>query len=288
MNAFIEIMATPFIACLILTGIHAYLGLHVIEREVIFVDLALAQVAALGATVGFLFGFNLHETGSYFFSLTFALTGAALFALSRLKQQIVPQEAIIGIVYAVSAAAAILCLSKAPDGGEELKALFVGHLLFVDWAEIVKIATLYSIIGIVHWIFRKQFLLISQSPDEAYASGLSVRAWDFLFYATFAFVVTSSTEVAGVLLVFSFLVVPAVCGALLAKSIRGRLAVGWMLGISASVIGMAGSYFLDLPTGAAVVCTFGFMLIGCSLAARFIFPIRLIQITYLKTNSSRE
>lgn len=268
MMAFAELMVKPFVACLILTGIHAYLGLHVIERGVIFVDLALAQVAAFGATVGFLWGFGLHSTTSYFVALSFTLLGAAVFAATRLRKPLVPQEALIGIVYALATAASILVLSRAPEGGEELKALLVGHLLFVEWAEIAKVLVLYSAIGVVHWLARKPLLAISQNPEQAFARGLRVRWWDFFFYATFGFVVTSSVEMAGVLLVFSFLIVPAVCGVLLAKTISQRLVIGWVMGTLTSVAGIVASYVWDLPTGAAVVCAFGVCLTLCAVARR--------------------
>ena len=264
MTDFLELMTRPFVACLILTGIHAYLGLHVIEREVIFVDLALAQVAAFGATLGFLWGFGLHSTASYLIALSFTLIGAAIFAATRLRKPIVPQESLIGIVYAVTAAASILVLSRAPEGGEELKALLVGHLLFVEWPEIIKMLVLYSMIGLVHYLLRKPLLAISQDPEQAFAQGLRVRLWDFLFYATFGFVVTSSVELAGVLLVFSFLIVPAVCGVLLAQTIGMRLMVGWLIGLLTSIVGIAASYVWDLPTGATVVCTFGLALGACA------------------------
>ena len=265
MTDFLHLMIGPFTACLILTGIHAYLGLHVIEREVIFVDLALAQIAAFGATLGYLWGFGLHSLPGYFIALGFTLIGAAVFAMTRLRKPIVPQESLIGVVYAVSAAAAILVLSRAPEGGEELKALLVGHLLFVGWPEIVKVLFLYSAIGVVHWFARKPLLAISQDPEGAFARGLRVRWWDFLFYATFGFVVTSSVEMAGVLLVFSFLIVPSVCGVLLARSIGRRLLVGWTVGLITSMGGIIASYIWDLPTGATVVCAFGACLIVCAL-----------------------
>ncbi len=264
MNTFVELMIRPFVACLILTGIHAYLGLHVIEREVIFVDLALAQIAAFGATLGLLWDFGLHSLASYFIALGFAFVGAAVFALTRLRKPVVPQESLIGVVYAVSAAASILVLSRASEGGEELKALLVGHLLFVEWPEIIKVFVLYSIIGAIHWVARTPLLAISQHPEQAFAQGLRVRWWDFLFYATFGFVVTSSVELAGVLLVFSFLIVPAICGVLLAQTIGQRLLVGWVVGTLTSVAGIAASYVWDLPTGATVVCAFGVCLVLCA------------------------
>lgn len=265
MDEFLALMARPFIACLILTGIHAYLGLHVIEREVIFVDLALAQVAAFGATLGILWGFGLHSMAGYMLSLSFALIGAAIFAATRLRKPIVPHESLIGVVYAVAASAAILVLSRAPEGGEELKALLVGHVLFVEWHELGKIAILYGLIGVVHWLVRRPLLAISQDPEGAFARGVRVRWWDFLFYATFGVVVTSSVELAGVLLVFSFLIVPAICGVLLARTIGQRLAVGWAVGTLTSIVGVMASYYWDLPTGATVVCAFGACVILCAL-----------------------
>lgn len=260
----LELMLKPLVACLILTGIHAYLGLHVIEREVIFVDLALAQIAAFGATIGFLFGWELHSTQSYFCSLSFTLIGAAIFAATRLRKPIVPQEALIGIVYAVSAAASILVLSRSAEGGEELKSLMVGHLLFTDWQEISKIFVLYLVIGIIHWKYRKQLFQISINPELAFAKGINVRMWDFLFYGTFGVIVTSSTELAGVLLVFSFLIVPAVCGVLLADRVPARLLIGWICGVLTSIAGLAASYYLDFPTGATIVCAFAVALGLCA------------------------
>lgn len=263
----LEIMARPFLACLILTGMHAYLGLHVVQRGVIFVDLALAQLAAFGATIGFYFGFALHSGGSYSTALAFSLAGAALFSLLRHREQRIPQEAYIGICYAIAAAGSILILSRSPEGGEELKSLLVGHLLFVDWKEIAEISALYALIGASHWKLREPLLLISADPERAYAQGLKVRWWDFFFYGTFGVVVTSSTELGGVLLVFSFLIVPAVCGAMLAESVKGKLVIGWLTGAATSLAGILVSYQLDLPTGAAVVCMFGVTLGVCALAS---------------------
>ena len=257
---FVSLMYKPFLACLILTGIHAYLGMHVVERGVIFVDLALAQIAALGATIGFLMGLGLHSRADYLFSLGFTFMGAVIFALTRFRKQKVPQEAIIGIVYAVSAAAAILILSRAPGGSDEIKEFLVGNVLLVDWPEIRYTFAVYAVIGFIHWLFRKQLFLISSDPQEAFDKGMAVRSWDLLFYTTFGFVVTSSVQIAGVLLVFSFLVVPAVCAVLLTENPGKRLWTGWVLGTLTSMVGVTLSYFGDLPTGATVVCCFGVLL----------------------------
>ncbi len=261
MIEFLHMMTLPFLACLILTGIHAYLGLHVIERQVIFVDLALAQIAALGAGAALLFGYTINGPQSYWISLCFTLAGAVIFSLTRLRKQRIPQEAIIGITYAVSAALLVLILSRSGEGDEQIKQALVGNILLVDKNEVLKIFLIYSGIGLFHAFFRKPFFLISRNPEEAFKKGVRVRWWDFLFYASFGFVVTSSVRIAGVLLVFSFLVVPASCALLFSENPKQRLAIGWGIGFLASMLGMAVSYGLDFPTGASVVCVFGLILI---------------------------
>lgn len=269
MTDFLELMYLPLLACLILSGMHAYLGLHVVARGVIFVDLALAQVAACGATFGVLLGFGLHSNGGYLCALGATLIGASVITFTRFKNSPVPQEAMIGIVYVIAAALAVLVLSRAPEGGEELKSLLVGHLLFVEPGEVVKLTVLYTLVGFVHFLGRHQLLLISHDPAEAERRGISIRRWDLLFYATFGVVVTSSTELAGVLLVFSYLIVPAVCGILLGHSTKSRLLVGWAVGVLTSGAGIALSYLADLPTGATIVCTFGGALLVCWLLYRW-------------------
>ena len=250
-------LLVPFVAGLILTGIHAYLGVHVVERGVIFVDLSLAQIAALGTTMAFLAGHDLHDPVTYYWSLAFTIVGAAIFAFTRVHHETrIPQEAVIGIVYAVSAAAAILAMSKAPEGTEHLKDMLVGNILTVSWPTVIKTAILYAIVGAFHFIFRKQFLAISLGQNVA-----RVRFWDFLFYTSFGFVVTSSVAIAGVLLVFSYLIVPAVAAMLFAHSIGRRLAIGWTMGAVVSALGVLLSFRLDLPTGATIVCTFGVALV---------------------------
>ena len=251
----------PFMASLILTGIHAYLGVHVVERGVIFVDLALAQIAALGATIAILAGMDPHGQGAYWLSLAFTFVGAAIFAFARTRRGHIPQEAFIGIAYAVASAAAILAMSKATGETEHLKDMLVGNILAVSRREVLKTAVLYGIIGIFHYIFRRRFLLISTDPERAEAQGLSIRFWDFLFYASFGFVVTSSVAIAGVLLVFCYLIVPSVGAMLFADKVGPRLAIGWTMGTLVSALGVYFSVLLDLPTGATIVCTFGAVLV---------------------------
>jgi len=253
----------PFLAGLILTGIHAYLGVHVVERGVIFVDLSLAQIAALGTTTAYLAGHDMHSSVTYFWSLGFTILGAAIFAFTRVHRETrIPQEAIIGIVYAVSAAAAILAMSKAPEGTEHLKDMLVGNILTVNARTVITTAVLYALVGIFHFIFRKKFLAISVGAHTGEAENIpNLKLWDFLFYTSFGFVVTSSVSIAGVLLVFSYLIVPSVAAMLYAQSIGRRLAIGWSMGAVVSALGILLSFKYDLPTGATIVCTFGIALL---------------------------
>ncbi len=259
----LEFLAAPFVASLILTGIHAYLGVHVVERGVIFVDLSLAQIAALGATIALLLpvsGGDAHAPVVYWISLAFTFLGAFVFSTIRAKHARIPQEAIIGICYAVASAGAILAMSKATSEAEHLKDMLVGNILAVSWEEVGKTAALYGAIGLFHYVFRHRFLAISMDHSQSGGHGLSVKLWDFLFYASFGFVVTSSVSIAGVLLVFCYLIVPSVAAMLYADSIGRRLAIGWSMGTLVSALGIYLSLRLDLPTGATIVCTFGLVL----------------------------
>jgi zinc/manganese transport system permease protein len=263
-SATLAFLAAPFVASLILTGIHAYLGVHVVERGVIFVDLSLAQIAALGATIAILLPISSgdpHAPVVYWISLAFTFIGAAVFSTIRSRRARIPQEAIIGICYAVASAAAILAMSKATSESEHLKDMLVGNILAVSWPEVAKTAALYGAIGLFHYIFRHKFLMISMDPHRAEREGISIRLWDFLFYASFGFVVTSSVSIAGVLLVFCYLIVPSVAAMLYSDHIGKRLAIGWTMGTIVSALGVYLSLQLDLPTGATIVCTFGLVLI---------------------------
>src|SRR5207253_5017977 len=230
-------MWVPFLMCLVLTGIHAYLGVHVIAREVVFVDIALAQIAALGATAAFLFGYELDTWESYASGLGFTILGALVLALTRSRERRVSQEAVIGVVYAVSSAGAVLLADRAAHGIEHIRAMLVGSLLSVRGPEVFKVAVLYALIGTLHWLCRKPFFLISTDPDAAYAQGWRVRLWDLLFYASFGVVVASSVRIGGVLLVFSYLIVPALAAVILGGSVGTRLLVGWAFGTGVSVLG---------------------------------------------------
>ena len=257
-------LAPCFVASLVIAGIHAYLGVHVVERGVIFVDLSLAQIAAFGATIALLMPWSNgdpHGNAAYWTSLAFTFLGAAIFATIRSRRARIPQEAIIGIAYAVASAATILAMSKSTSEGEHLKDMLVGNILAVSWPEVWQTALLYGVIGAFHFIFRRRFLAISMDPERAEREGVSLRLWDFLFYASFGFVVTRSVSIAGVLLVFCYLIVPSVAAMLYADSIGKRLTIGWAMGTIVSALGVYLSLKLDLPTGATIVCTFGLVLI---------------------------
>lgn len=267
----IDIMAPAFFECLVLVGIHSYLGIHVIKRKVIFVDLALAQIAALGTTVGFLFGILPGSSGAYWFSLGFTFVGAAVFAVSRFRHEKVPQEAIIGVTYAIAAAIAILVIDKAPHGAEHIKELLTGSILWVKWSTISTAAIVYFIVGIFHFIFRKKFLLISEDAEKAQEQGLSVRFWDFLFYVSFGVVITHSVGTAGVLLVFVFLVVPAIVSIIITDVLWKQLVIGWGMGVIVSILGLYISYIADLPSGPTVVAFYGIVL---ALVAIIVYVLR--------------
>src|SRR5689334_10405539 len=269
MDAYYFLLA-PFVASLILTGIHAYLGVHVVERGVIFVDLSLAQIAALGTTIAVLYGLDPHGRGSYFVSLLFTFIGAAVFSTIRGHKARIPQEAVIGICYAVASAAAIVAMSKSAEQTEHLKEMLVGNILSVSWFEVGKTAALYGGVGLFHYIFRRKFLAISLNHNKAEEQGISVRFWDFLFYSSFGFVVTSSVAIAGVLLVFCYLIVPSVAAMLYSEKIGTRLAIGWTMGTLVSALGVFLSLKIDLPTGATIVCTFALVLIAMAALRPFI------------------
>jgi zinc/manganese transport system permease protein len=258
----LSLFLPPLVACLVIVAIHSDLGLHVIAREVIFVDLSLAQMAALGSAVAVLAGRQPDSTAAFLYALGFTSLGAVLFALTRTEERgRVPQEAFIGIVYVVASAAAILVADRTPRGGEAIKDILVGSLLWVTWPTIARLAAIYAAIGVFHWFLRRRFLTISFQPETALANGWSIRWWDFLFYLSFGIVITFSVPIAGVLLVFSFLVVPAAIAFQYSRR-QGVLAViSWVAGAVASAAGLFVSFRYDLPTGPVVVCMFGLVLL---------------------------
>jgi len=255
----------PLLMCLVVAGILGYLGTHVLARKVIFVDLATAQLAALGAAYAIYLDYEPeHEENAlaiYLFSLGFALVGAAVIALTRMKKERVPHEAFIGIIYASASALAMLVLSKSKGEGEQIKAMLVGSLLTVKPERVVITAVICAGVGLFHWMFRRKFFLISTDPEAAEKEGISVRLWDFLFYLSFGIVITSCVSAAGVLLVFSYLVVPAVIALMFFERTRSRVALAWVVGVVVSIAGIVLSYHGNFPTGPSIVAAFTVALI---------------------------
>jgi zinc/manganese transport system permease protein len=257
----VALLWPSFVVALALVGIHAYFGIQVLKRNVIFVDLALAQIAALGATVAFMLGHPAQGSATYAYSLGFTLVAALLLALTRTWSGRVPQEALIGVIYVVAAAGAILLIDRAPQGAEHLKQILTGNILTSGTRDLAAIVPLYAAVGALHWLFRRW---LAPLPGASASLG-----WEFAFYATFGIVVTSSVALAGVLLVFAFLIIPAAIGVLYAETFPRQLAIGWSAGTVASAAGLAASYVFDLPTGAAMVCTFGVALALAGIAYPF-------------------
>lgn len=269
------VMRWPLAACLLLPPLLVYLGLHVVKREVIFVDLALAQVATMGTCIALIMGFQFEDITTFWISLGVTFLAAGLFSWSRsIENHDVPQEAIIGITFVVAAAAVILLLSRVAGGKEELEHLLTGDILNVTMGDVAKRTATFAVLAGFYGAFHKRFALISENFASAHASGMHVRLWDFLFYAAFSLVVVNFVRIAGVLLTFAYLIVPAVCAVMLVKTWMSRLMVGWGIAAIASLAGLWASYRFDLPTGAAIVVACGVLLAVVSAIAAFRAPAR--------------
>jgi zinc/manganese transport system permease protein len=268
----LKFLAAPFASCMILVAILGYFGLHVLRRGVVFVDLALAQIAALGTVLAFLAGHEPGTTESFLWSLGATIVGAFIFSLSRTRHGRVPQEAIIGISYIVAAAAVIMVADQAPEGAEHIKELLSGAILWVTWPTVLRDFTVVAAVGLFHWIFRRRFILISDDPERARAEGIGLRVWDFVFYLVFGLVITLAVNVAGVLMVFTYLVAPAIIALSLSDRWGVRLVIAWVVGALGSVLGLAVSYKWDSPSGPAIVCSLGALLV--LFAFKGLFPSR--------------
>lgn len=274
MPELLQLMIAPFVASMVLVAMLSYLGVHIIARGVIFVDLALAQMAALGATLGLLFHVSTDSPLSYAFALGFTTLGALVFAITREGEtdRRVPQEAIIGIVYIVATAAALLIADRTPAGGEAIKDVLVGSLLWVTWPVIGRMALVYAAVGVLQWLLRKRFLTISLDEAEAKTRGWNIRWWDFLFYLLFGVIITLAVPLAGILLVFTLLVVPAVIAFHFTRSTARLIIISWGVGALASAAGLGVSFRYDLPTGPLMVCMFGLVLLVALTVRRLWYP----------------
>jgi zinc/manganese transport system permease protein len=259
----LQVMLPPFVACMVFVAMLGYLGVHIIARGVIFVDLALAQMAALGSMTALLLGVQSQSMTGYAFAFGFATLGALLFSLTRttVGKPRVPHEAIIGIVYVVASAGTLLVADKAPHGAETVKEALAGTILWVSWSGIIRLAAVYVVIGAFHWLLRHRFLTISLDEEKALEGKWRLRWWDFLFYFSFGIAITLAVPVAGVLLVFTFLVVPSVVAFLFTRRARPLIAISWLAAALSSAMGLGVSYRFDLPTGPVIVCAFGTVLL---------------------------
>jgi zinc/manganese transport system permease protein len=264
MPELVQLMIPPFVACMVFVAMLGYLGVHIIARGVIFVDLALAQMAALGSTTALLLGMDAGSASGYVFAFGFATLGALVFALTRSTsgKPRVPHEAIIGIVYVVASAATLLVADKAPHGAETIKEALAGTILWVTWPQILRLAVAYAVIGAFHWALRRRFFTLSMEEDRAVREGWRVRWWDFLFYFSFGVAITLAVPIAGVLLVFTFLVVPAAIAFLFTRRVRLLIVLTWASAAVAAAVGLAVSFRYDLPTGPVIVCAFGTLLLA--------------------------
>jgi zinc/manganese transport system permease protein len=238
----------PFLGCVLLILIHAYFGIHILERGIIFVDLAMAQFIALGIAISFLVGHEGTERNLY--AVLFAILGASILALSRRIRKSVNLEAFIGVLYIFSFAGSILILDRTPHGLEEFRNILNGNILWVTPRSLFYAFLLYAAIGLFHFIFRKKFFALSYENESR--NGLF---WEFLFFLSFAFVLVSSVQIAGILQVFSFLVIPALIGRLYTRDPVKILVGGWAIGLAASMLGIALSFVYDLPTAPLIVAS---------------------------------
>ncbi|MFH1070287.1 MAG: iron chelate uptake ABC transporter family permease subunit [Candidatus Glassbacteria bacterium] len=263
-------MAAPFTACLVLIGMRGYLGQHVLKREIIFIDISLAQIATLGATAGFILGIDLHSGFVTFFSLGAVAFAAFVFAFARYSCRMVPQEAVIGVSYAVATMAAIIMIDKAAGGHEHIREMLSGSILWVHWEQVGWSAAVFSLVGLFHFFYRDRFNRLSLDYDRARSEGMRVRLWDFFFYLSFGVVMIYAVQIAGILLVFSFLIIPATISILLAQNWGSRIGLAWAVGAVVSLIGLVLSWKMDLQSGPTIVCLLGAALLIVMLVRRII------------------
>jgi zinc/manganese transport system permease protein len=269
MSDILAFAALPLATAVVFTGIHTWFGLQVLRRNVVFADLALAQMSAFGATVAVVAGHPVQSAAGYAYTLAFTAAGALLLTGSRALARSVRQEAFIGVLYVVATAATVLVVDRSPQGAEHVKKMLVGGILSVTADELTKFVVLYAAIGVLHWLVRRPLLAAAGDNDTRTDIGRTAF-WDLVFYLSFGVVVTSSVATAGVLLVFCFLIVPALVGSLFSSRIGAALVIGWVAGAAASATGIFGSFLLDAPTGAVTVVAFGAVLLVAGAVRAFV------------------
>ncbi|HDZ41326.1 MAG TPA: metal ABC transporter permease [Bacteroidetes bacterium] len=259
----------PFLGCILIVLINVYFGIHVIKREIIFIDIALASIAALGSAVGMVL-FNVgheevahgdHAFWPYLFSLGFISIASLAFTLLRHKTISIPLEAIIGIAYAVATTLTVIILDKGAGGDVHVHDMLVGTILWISGPQLARLAIVVAITGIFHIVFRKKFMNLTESFHNHEPDIKRYKLWDFLFYFSFGLVVVEAVKIAGILTVFAFLILPASLSVLLTGNWTGKLIVGWLAGIAASFAGLLFSLKLDVPSAPVIISLLGLVLI---------------------------
>jgi zinc/manganese transport system permease protein len=277
MTEIVTVHGLPFLACLAIVAILAYIGIHVLKREIIFIDIALAQVAAVGAIAAEVV-FHFHGHAFYGLALAFAstLVVAGFFAVVRQRIVQIPLEAVIGVIYAISAAAALFLVGVAPGGHVHVQQMLAGSILWATWGDIVGSACVFAAVGLCFYLFRGPLQTISEDYDDASAQGYNTVAWDFLFYALVGAVITMAVRVAGVVLVFAFLIIPATFSAIFACAWKARLGAAWAVGAVSSILGLLFAARYDFSVGPAIALFLGSLLVVSGL-------LRLARVTRART-----
>ena len=250
-------LAAPITVSIILAGILSYFGNHILSRGIIFIDIAVAQIAALGTMIGLLLGFA-EESGSVkMISYIFTIAVISVFALTKFKKQVISQEAIIGIFYFLALGIAMRLAEKIPGGSNFISKTITGNLLWVTWKSVLSCLIMIVGIGIIHVIFRRQFIKISDSKNGLPYSLWKTRAYELLFYITFSMVIVKAVPIGGVFFVFTLLIAPASAATLFTDSWKKRLIWSWIIGLTVAVAGMYLSYTMHISNAQAIVTRMG-------------------------------
>ncbi len=267
-------LSAPIAGCVVMAGILSYFGNHILTRGIIFIDIALAQIVALGTMVGLLMGFTEDTMTIELVSLLFTLLIISVFALTKFEKQVVPQEAIIGIIYGLGLGLAMLLAEKIPGGSNFISKTITGNILWVTWDKVFSCFILFLAIAIIHFFFRKPFIKISESKENLPFSIKRIRLYELLFYITFSLVVVRSVPIGGIFLVFTLLIAPTAIATLFTSSWKQRFIWSWIIGILGSIAGVFISYHMNISNGPAIVCLLGIM----------VFVLALVKIAVNKNS----
>ena len=239
----------------------SYLGVHVVGRGIVFVDLALGQISMLGVAFA-----NFVEKDPTVISIVFTMVGAFLLSFVNVKDKRLKQEAIIGIVYAVACAATVLLISKAPHGEADISEVLFGSLFTVTTTQIEVMALVFGAIGVVHIVFRKKFFELTEKFENHQVEHIGVfNLWNFLFYLSIGLAIVLAVRAGGVIPVFSYIVVPPVAAILLTRKKTGLVFIAMALSVVGSFFGIYFSTHFDFPAGSSVVAILGVIFLCAAL-----------------------